>query len=63
MVRGLEVHERLMSRLLVEVATPADDPFYRAPENLGAFRPGEALDARPVEVRGLRRPVGADAWQ
>jgi hypothetical protein len=64
MARGLDFSERLKSRLLVEVPLPADDPFYRAPpENLEAFRPGEALDARPVEVRGIRRLINADAWQ
>ena len=62
MVRGLGILERLMSRMLVEVTPPADDPFYRVPENLEAFYPGEVLDGRPVEVRGLRRPVSADAW-
>ena len=63
MARGLDLSERLKSRLLVEVPSPADDPFYRAPENLEAFRPGDALDARPVEVRGIRRLINADAWQ
>jgi pimeloyl-ACP methyl ester carboxylesterase len=63
MVRGLDLAERLMSRVLVEVPPPADDPFYRVPENLEAFRPGEVLDARPVEVRGFRRLINADAWQ
>jgi hypothetical protein len=63
MVRCLELYERLKSRVLVDVTLPSDDPFYRAPENLEAFRPGEVLDARPVEIRGLRRKIGADAWQ
>jgi len=63
MARGLDLSDRLKSRLLVEVPSPADDPFYRAPENLEAFRPGDALDARPVEVRGIRRLINADAWQ
>src|SRR3981081_4176804 len=63
MARCLDLSERLKSRLLVEVPSPADDPFYRAPENLEAFRPGDALDARPVEVRGIRRLINADAWQ
>jgi Secretory lipase len=63
MVRGLDLAERLMSRMLVEVTPPADDPFYRVPENLEAFCPGEVLDGRPVEVRGFRRLVKADAWQ
>jgi acetyl esterase/lipase len=52
-----------MSLMLVEVTPPADDPFYRVPENLEAFRPGEVLDGRPVEVRRFRRLVKADAWQ
>src|SRR5438105_2144050 len=63
MVRGLDLGERLLSRVLVEVTPPADDPFYRVPENLESFCPGEVLDSRPVEVRGFRRPVSADAWQ
>lgn len=63
MVRGLGLVERLMSWMLVEVTPPADDPFYRVPENLEAFCPGEVVDARPVEVRMLRRLVRAGAWQ
>src|ERR1700730_9198584 len=63
MVRGLDLAERLMSRMLVEVTPPADDPFYRVSENLEAFCPGEVLDGRPVEVRMFRRLVNADAWQ
>lgn len=63
MVLGLDLYERLTSRLLVSVTPPADDPFYRVPENLEAFRPGEVLDARPVEVRVFRRRIKADAWQ
>ena len=63
MVRGLDLAERLMSRMLVEVTPPADDPFYRVSENLEAFCPGEVLDGRPVEVRRFRRLVKADAWQ
>jgi len=63
MLRGLDLYERLRSRLLVEVPPPTDDPFYCMPENLEAFRPGEVLDARPVEVRGFRRLINADAWQ
>ena len=63
MVRGLDLAERLMSRMLVEVTPPADDPFYRVSENLEPFCPGEVLDGRPVEVRRFRRLVKADAWQ
>src|SRR3954453_24102353 len=63
MAGTLAIAERSQSRMLADVTPPADDPFYRAPENLGAFRPGELLDSRPVEVRGFRRPVDADAWQ
>src|SRR5438105_15784088 len=62
-VRGLDLAEQAMSRMLVEVTPPADDPFYRAPENPEAVRPGAVLDARPVEARGVRRVVNADAWQ
>ena len=61
--RGMDLYERLTSRLLVSVTGPADDPFYRQPEDLDALRPGEVLDARPVEVRGFRRRIEADAWQ
>jgi pimeloyl-ACP methyl ester carboxylesterase len=63
MVRGLDLYERLTSRVLVDVTCPGEDPFYRVPEKLEAFRPGEVLDARPVEVRGFRRVIRADAWQ
>jgi hypothetical protein len=63
MVRGLDLAERLLSRMLVDVTFPADDPFYRVPENLEAFCPGEVLDGRPAEVRMFRRLVKADAWQ
>ena len=63
MARGLDLYERLKSRVLVDVTRPGEDPFYRAPEKLDASRPGEVLDARPVEVRGLRRAIRADAWQ
>ena len=62
MVRGLGLFERLSSWMLVSVTSPADDPFYHAPENLESFRPGAVLDSRPVEVRMLRRVVKADAW-
>jgi pimeloyl-ACP methyl ester carboxylesterase len=62
MVRGLERSERLMSRVLVDVTRPEDDPFYRVPDKLETFSPGELLDARPVEIRGFRRVIKADAW-
>ena len=42
---------------------PADDPFYRQPERLDTLRPGEVIDARPVDVRAFRRRIEADAWQ
>jgi hypothetical protein len=61
--RGMDLYERLTSRLLVSVKGPADDLFYRQPEDLDALRPGEVLDARPVEVRVFRRRIEADAWQ
>ncbi len=63
MARCLDLSERLMSRLLVDVTHPGEDPFYRVPEGLDASRPGDVLEARPVEVRGLRHPIPADAWQ
>ena len=61
--RGMDLYERLTSRLLVSVTGPADDLFYRQPEDLDALRSGEVLDARPVEVRVFRRRIKADAWQ
>jgi pimeloyl-ACP methyl ester carboxylesterase len=63
MVRGLELYERLKSRVLVDATRPDEDPFYRAPQKLDASRPGEVLDSRTVEVRGFRRVMRADAWQ
>jgi hypothetical protein len=63
MVRGLGLSERLKSRVLVDVTPPGEDPFSRVPEKLDAFRPGEVLDSRRVEVRGFRRVVNADVWQ
>src|SRR5436305_2942489 len=63
MVRGLDLAERAISRMLVEVTPPAEDPFYRVPENLEEISPGVVLDARPAEARGFRRVVRADAWQ
>ncbi|HTD50537.1 MAG TPA: lipase family protein, partial [Acidimicrobiia bacterium] len=62
MVAGLDVSQRLNARMLPEVTPPTDDAFYRVPENLRAFRPGEVLDARPIEVRMLRRRIDVDAW-
>lgn len=62
-VHGEDLYERLKSRLLLGVTSPTDDPFYRVPENLEAFRPGEVLERRSVEVRGFRRVIRADAWQ
>lgn len=58
-----DLYERLKSRLLPGVTPPTDDPFYRVPENLEAFPPGEVLDGRSVEVRGFRLGIKADAWQ
>lgn len=63
MGRGLDLYERLASRVLADVTHPDEDAFYRAPQKLDTLRPGEVLDARPVEVRGFRRVVSADAWQ
>ena len=58
-----DLYERLKSRLLPGVTPPTDDPFYRVPENLEAFRPGDILEGRSVEVRGFRRRIEADTWQ
>lgn len=63
MIRGLSLSEKLKSLVLLDIARPADDAFYRQPEGLDAFRPGEVLDVRRVEVRTLRRLVKVDAWQ
>jgi hypothetical protein len=63
MARGLGVFEHLMSRVLVDVPSSADDPFHRVPKNLEAFIPGDVLDSRVVEVRLLRRQLAVDAWQ
>jgi hypothetical protein len=62
-VHAEDLYERLKSRLLLGVTPPTDDPFYRVPENLEAFPPGEVLEGRPVEVRAFRRVIKADAWQ
>jgi Secretory lipase len=62
-VHAEDLYERLKSRVLVEVTGPTDDLFYRAPENLEAFRPGEVVEGRSVEVRGFRHVIKADAWQ
>jgi hypothetical protein len=61
--RGMDLYDRLTSRLLVSVTDPGDDPFYRQSEELDGLRPGEVLDGRPVEVRAFRRRIDADAWQ
>jgi hypothetical protein len=60
------LYERLTLRLLVRVTSPADDRFYRQPDDpagLDAPSPGEVLDARLVQVRVFRRRAQADAWQ
>jgi hypothetical protein len=62
MARGLGLFERLMSWALLDTVPPADDPFYRLPEDLEARRPGEVLDTRPIEVRMLRHRLAVDAW-
>ena len=63
MVRGSDLYERLKSRVLLDVTRPDEDSFYRVPEKLDTFRPGEVLGARPVEVRAFRRVISVDAWQ
>jgi hypothetical protein len=52
-VHAEDLYERLKSRVLVEVTPPTDDRFYRAPDRLEALRPGEVLEGRPVQVRGV----------
>ncbi len=59
---GSRLLERLSSRLFVDVVAPADDPFYRQPDDLGSFDPGDVLDQRPVQVRMVRRVLELDAW-
>lgn len=63
MVRGSDLYGRLTARVLVDVTHPDADPFYREPENVHAFHEGEVIETRPVEVRALRRPIRARAWQ
>lgn len=63
-MRGaLRLIERLKSWAAVDVTPPGEDPFYCGAEDLSSLHPGEVLDARPVEIRHLRRRVKADAWQ
>ncbi len=62
-VHGEHLYERLKSRLLPGVTLPTDDPFYRVPENLEAFRPGDVLESRSVEIRGFRLGIKTDARQ
>jgi hypothetical protein len=63
MARALDLSERLKARVLVEVPPPEEDPFDRPPGYLEGLRPGEVLDAQPVEVRWWRRPINAEAWR
>jgi hypothetical protein len=63
MAGALGGFERLTSWVLVDVPPAIEDPFPRVPEDLDALAPGDVFDGRAVEVRTLRRPVGADAWQ
>ena len=63
MVRGWDLYRRLTARVLVNVTDPGEDPFYRESENVHAFQAGEVIETRPVEVRALRRPIRARAWQ
>jgi hypothetical protein len=63
MARGSDLFEGLKALVLVDVTRSDEAAFTRVPEELGAFRPGDVLDARRVEVRALRRVIRADAWQ
>jgi Secretory lipase len=63
LIWGSRLVDRLKSWALFAVPHPADDPFYRQPANLESFRPGEVIDARPIEVRLVRRVIKVDAWQ
>ena len=62
MLRGLDGYERLRSRVLVDVPSPADDPFYSEPENIDDFQSGQVIEARPVEIRALRHVLDVDTW-
>jgi Secretory lipase len=39
---------------------PDQDPFYRAPANIGSYAPGQIVATRPVTGSGIS---GVDAWQ
>jgi Secretory lipase len=39
---------------------PGQDPFYKAPANIGSYRPGQIVATRPVTGSGIS---GADVWQ
>ncbi len=58
-----DLYERVKSRVLVDVVPPTEDPFYRVPEDLDALRPGDLIETRPIDVRGVRHVLQVDAWQ
>lgn len=62
MGRALRALEWVKGRVLVDVVGPGDDDFYGEPGDLRAALPGQVLDARPVEVRAIRRVLDVDAW-
>jgi len=39
---------------------PGQDPFYRAPANIGSYAPGQIVATRPVTGSGIS---GVGAWQ
>ena len=42
---------------------PDQDPFYRAPDSLGSYRPGEVIRSRPVTVLGPTALSSVHAFQ
>ena len=63
LLRGiLRSYERLRSRVVADITSPAADPFYDQPRDLGSFTPGEIITSRPVDIRLLRRRLDIDAW-
>lgn len=63
LLRGvLRGYDALKARLLVDVTAPGDDPFYRQPDDLKRFEPGEIIDHRPVDIRLFRRRLDIEAW-
>lgn len=58
----LRIYELLKGRVVADVTSPADDPFYSQPDDLGSLEPGQVITSRPVDIRMLRRRLDVDAW-